>query len=290
MPRPRLLERVSQHDAVNFVLTNRIPRALVTHAVGRISRSEHRLVRGVSMRLWTWFAGGLDLHEARKTHFASVHDCFVRELKDGARPIDQAPGTLVSPCDGIVGACGRVEGTRVYQAKGSPYTLDQLLGDPALVARHRDGCYVTLRLTSSMYHRFHAPDDCEVDGGVTYVAGDVWNVNPPALRRVERLFCKNERAVIPLRLRGSDQCMTLVPVAAILVASIRLHFLDTTLGLHYAGPSVLPCRATLRRGEQMGYFEHGSTILAFGTAGLILCENIVPGTTVRVGQRLMRHA
>jgi phosphatidylserine decarboxylase len=290
MTPPRLLDRIFGHDSVNFVLTNRIPRALATRAVGRISRSENRLVRDVSMRLWTLFAGGLDLHEARKAQFTSVHDCFIRELRDGARQIDTTPGTLVSPCDGIVGACGRVEGTRVYQAKGSPYTLDQLLGDPALVARHRDGCYVTLRLTSSMYHRFHAPDDCVVDGGVTYVSGDVWNVNPPALRRVERLFCRNERAVIPLRLRASDQGVTLVPVAAILVASIRLHFLDTTLGLRYAGPNFLPCRASLHRGDQMGYFEHGSTILVFGTAGLILCEDIVPGTTVRVGQRLMRHA
>jgi phosphatidylserine decarboxylase len=241
------------------------------------------------MRLWTLFAGSLDLHEARKTHFASVHDCFIRELKDGARPIDTTPGTVVSPCDGIVGACGRAEGTRVYQAKGSPYTLEQLLDDPALVARHRDGCYVTLRLTSSMYHRFHAPDDCAVDGGVTYVPGDIWNVNPATLRRIERLFCRNERAVIPLRLDASDQCLTLVPVAAILVASIRLRFLDATLHQRYAGPRFLPCSATLRRGDQMGYFEHGSTILVFGTAGLTLCDGVVPGTTVRVGERLLRH-
>ena len=91
----------------------------------------------------------------------------------------------------------------------------------------RNGCYITLRLTSSMYHRFHAPYDCNVDS-VTHVSGDTWNVNPIALKRVERLFCKNERAVIRTRLAGGH-AVTLVPVAAILVAGIRLRFLDQML-------------------------------------------------------------
>ena len=68
--------------------------------------------------------------------------------------------------------------------------------------RFRDGSYVTLRLTSSMYHRFHAPYDCRVEQ-VTHISGDTWNVNPIALKRVERLFCNNERAVIRTRLCGS---------------------------------------------------------------------------------------
>ena len=62
---------------------------------------------------------------------------------------------------------------------------------------YRRGQYATLRLTSSMYHRFHAPYDCRVEQ-VTYISGDTWNVNPIALKRIERLFCKNERAVHPL--------------------------------------------------------------------------------------------
>ena len=76
----------------------------------------------------------------------------------------------------------------------SLYACEDLLGDPELVERYRDGRYVTLRLTSSMYHRFHAPHDCRVEQ-VTYISGDTWNVNPIALKRVEKLFCKNERAV-----------------------------------------------------------------------------------------------
>ena len=90
-------------------------------------------------------------------------------------------------------------GTDLYQIKGARYALAELLCDDDLVEAHRNGRYVTLRLTSSMYHRFHAPHDCRVEH-VTYIPGDTWNVNPAALRRVEKLYCKNERAMLRTRL------------------------------------------------------------------------------------------
>jgi Phosphatidylserine decarboxylase len=127
------------------------------------------------------------------------------------------PNILVSPCDAIVGASGSVNDGQVLQVKGSLYALDDLLGDAEHAATFRNGCYVTLRLTSSMYHRFHAPYDCDVSE-VSHFPGDVWNVNPITLKRVDRLFCKNERAVIRTRLTVTGHAVTLVPVAAILVA------------------------------------------------------------------------
>src|SRR5438270_13712116 len=99
-----------------------------------------------------------------------------------------------------------------------------------------------------MYHSFHAPHDCTVDK-VTYIPGDSWNVNPIALNRISKLFCKNERAVIRTILRPSGVVVTLVPVAAILVASIRLHFLDVLLNMQYSGKAEIPCRASLSKGE-----------------------------------------
>jgi len=99
---------------------------------------------------------------------------------------------LVSPCDALVGACGRWL-TLGAAGEGVPYPLLDLLGDADLVRYYQGGQYATLRLTSSMYHRFHAPADCRVEQ-VNYISGDTWNVNPIALKRVERLFCKNERA------------------------------------------------------------------------------------------------
>src|SRR4029077_2154676 len=110
--------------------------------------------------------------------------------------IDPDPGVVTSPCDAVVGAFGCVQGDQAIQAKGFPYSVRDLLADEQLVERHRGGKFVTLLLRASMYHRFHAPCDGRVRR-VNYISGDTWNVNPIALRRVERLFCKNERAILP---------------------------------------------------------------------------------------------
>ena len=279
-----LIDRVTQQEDVNFLLTNRIPRRALTIFIGWLSKVENPLVRETCLALWKIFSD-LDLSEAKKTKFKSVHDCFTRELKDGARPVDMDPQTMVSPCDAIVGATGTVRDGMVLQAKGFPYSLRDLLDDPSLVQHYRDGSYVTLRLTSSMYHRFHAPHDCTVEQ-VTYISGDTWNVNPIALKRVENLFCKNERAVIRCRLAANDQLITMVPVAAILVASIRLHFANVLLHLRYRGANVIPCAAKVRKGEEMGWFQHGSTIILFAPPGIDFAPGIREGQRMKMGQPL----
>ena len=277
--------KILQQEDINFLLTNRIPRRLVTRFVGWLSRIEQPLVRDVSIAVWRLFSD-LDLSEAKKTSFRSLHDCFVRELKDGARPVDPDPGVMVSPCDAIVGACGRIEDTRLLQIKGLSYTLEDLLLDPVLVERYRDGSYVTLRLTASMYHRFHAPYDGRVEC-VTYIAGDTWNVNPIALKRIEKLFCRNERAVLRTRLTGGH-VIALVPVAAILVAGIRLNFLANLRDLDHDGPKTTRCDAPFGKGGEMGWFEHGSTIIVFAPGNFALCDGICEGTEIRMGEPLMR--
>jgi phosphatidylserine decarboxylase len=283
--RSQILRLFAQED-LNFLLTNRIPRRWATQFVGWFSKIEQPLVRDLSIGSWSFFSD-LDLSEAKKTHFRSMHDCFIRELKDGKRPIDCDAKILVSPCDAIIGASGAVADTTLYQVKGFPYTLHDLLCDRNLVELHRNGRYVTLRLTSSMYHRFHAPHDCRVEQA-TYISGDTWNVNPIALRRVERLFCKNERVVLQTTLRAAGHAVTLVPVAAILVASIRLHFLDVLLSLKYRGPNVIACDAHFKKGEEMGWFEHGSTIIVFAPQDFSLCDTVKEGATIRMGEPLMR--
>jgi len=280
------LEAVLRHEDLNFLLTNRIPRRLATQFMGWFSRVEQPLVSRPALALWRAFAD-LRLHEAERTDFRSIHDCFTRALKPGMRPVDPDPEVLTSPCDAIVGACGPVAGTTVFQAKGFPYELADLLGSAALAEHYRDGCYATLRLTASMYHRFHAPHDCRVEE-ITYIAGDTWNVNPIALARVERLFCRNERATVRTRLAGSGHLVTLVPVAAILVASIRLHCLDVRLYAGHRGATVFRRDAPYAKGAEMGWFEHGSTIIVFAPRGFALCDGIRAGELVRMGRALMR--
>ena len=144
------IQRVLEQEDLNFLLTNRIPRRLATQFIGWFSQIEQPLIRDLSIGAWRFFAD-LDLTDARKERFKSMHDCFTRELKDGARPIDRDPRVVVSPCDAIVGATGMIAGTDLYQIKGFPYTLEELLCDADLVEAHRDGRYVTLRLTCLLY-------------------------------------------------------------------------------------------------------------------------------------------
>src|SRR6202051_1131341 len=265
-----LIALLSQQEDLNFLLTNRIPRAALTRFVGWFSKIEQPWIRDLSIGCWRMFSD-LDLSEARKTSFKSLHDCFTRELKPGLRPPDPDPRVVASPCDAIVGAFGAIADTELFQIKGAPYSLLDLLGDPALVETHRNGRFITLRLTSSMYHRFHAPYDCKIDQ-VTLIGGDTWNVNPIALKRIEQLFCKNLRAVIRTRL-ATGEALTVVAVAAILVASLRLRFLDVVLNAGTQGPTVFPCDVSVRKGDELGCFEHGSTIIVLGPRPFHFCDN-----------------
>jgi phosphatidylserine decarboxylase len=280
-----LIATFTQQEDLNFLLTNRVPRAALTRFMGWFSKIENPLVRDLSIACWRLFSD-LDLTEARKTSFKSLHDCFTRELRPGLRPPDPDPSIVVSPSDAIIGAFGRIADTELFQVKGAGYSLLDLLGDPALVDRHRNGRFITLRLTSSMYHRFHAPHDCRIEQ-VNFISGDTWNVNPIALKRIEKLFCKNERAVIHTHL-ATGEALTLVPVAAILVASIRLHFLDILLNAQSRGPTMFPCDVSVRKGDELGWFEHGSTIIVLVPDHFEFCDNVKDGARIRAGQPLLR--
>jgi phosphatidylserine decarboxylase len=281
-----LIATITEQESLNFLLTNCVPRRLFTRLMGWFSRIEQPLVRDLSIAAWRLFCD-VDLTDAKKSEFASLHDCFIRELDDGARAVDPDPAILTSPCDAVVGAWGTVTDGELLQVKGRRYPLRELLGDSGSVNEYAGGRYVTLRLTAGMYHRFHAPHDCEVEQ-VAYIPGDVWNVNPPALKRVERLYCRNERAVVRTRLAAGGHVVTLVPVAAILVAGIRLRFLDLSPGVRHAAATVIPRDVRLRKGDEMGWFEHGSTIIVLAPGSLALCENVQEGQVIRMGQPLMR--
>lgn len=280
------LAKTALSNEINFLLSNRIPRQLANRLFRRFSRIENPVLARAAIAAWRRF-GDLDLTDSATQRFASVHECFTRHLKPGTRPIDTHPSVIVSPCDAIVGACGRIEQGQLIQAKGFPYRLGELLVDPQLARQYADGNYVTLRLTAGMYHRFHAPYDCSVER-VTHIAGDTWNVNPIALARISKLFCRNERAVMPLALPPADVVITVVPVAAILVAGIRLHFVDLVRNRNQQGATEFPCRAVLKKGDEMGWFEHGSTIIVFAPGGVSLCPSVHQGAVIRTGNPLMR--
>jgi phosphatidylserine decarboxylase len=278
--------RTRLREDIRFLLTNHIPHRLANRVFGWFSRIEAPLFARSSIAIWRRFAD-LDLSDARTERFPSLHACFTRELKPGARSVDCDPQIITSPCDGIVGAGGPIDGTTLIQAKGFPYTIEELLIDRGLAEHYRNGQYVTLRLTPSMYHRFHAPHDCTIDK-VTYVSGATWNVDPIALNRIAKLFCKNERAVIPTVSPRGGLVITLVPVAAILVASIHLNFLDAILNMQYHGKAEIHCQASFKKGQEMGWFQHGSTVIVLAPQGVALCGSVQQGLRIRMGNPLLR--
>jgi phosphatidylserine decarboxylase len=278
------LRKLSQRERINFLLTNRVPRKALTRLVGWWSRIESPLLTRVSIAVWRLFTD-LDLSDAESQRFTSLRACFTRQLMPGARTVDPRPDVVTSPCDAIVGECGDISGTTVFQAKGFPYELEDLIPEQRLRRDFMNGRYVTLRLKSSMYHRFHAPVDCATEE-IHYISGDLWNVNPIALKRVERLFCRNERAVVPLEPASTAGRICLVPVAAILVASMKFTGIGEALGLHM-GARRIAYNLSFRKGDEIGYFQQGSTIILFATGNYALCDDIETGTTIRMGQALL---
>ncbi|HEX4856876.1 MAG TPA: archaetidylserine decarboxylase [Limnobacter sp.] len=273
-------------NRLNFLVTNRIPRLFTSWLMGKISRIQHPLFARPALWLWR-NCTELNLHEAQKQQFNSIHDCFTRELKPGLRPID-ADATACSPCDGILGAHGWVEQGSLLQVKGFPYALQDLLVKPGLADRFMNHQYVTIRITASMYHRMHSPVDGIIQQ-VDYVFGDTWNVNPPALKRIQKLFCKNERAVLSGQVSGkSSQVDTfaIVPVAAILVAGIRLHCTGEVFHQHHAGPLHYDLNTPIHKGQELGWFEHGSTIVLLVPGHWQLAESLQEGDHLKMGQAL----
>jgi phosphatidylserine decarboxylase len=277
--------RIFQQEDINFLLTNRVPRLALTRFMGWFSKIENPVVRRVSIFLWRSFCD-VDLTDSAEAEFRSLHAAFIRRLEPGARTIDPDQAILASPCDAIVGAFGQVSDGQALQIKCMPYDIADLLGDEAQASAFVEGWYVTLRLTAGMYHRFHAPHDLTVEQ-VRYISGDTWNVNPITLKRIERLFCRNERAPITVRLGFTGDQVILVPVAAVLVASIRLPWLDAEHGVRAAGAGVRQSGARFRKGEEMGWFEHGSTIVVIAPVQWRPSATLVEGAQIRMGEALL---
>jgi phosphatidylserine decarboxylase len=281
-----LFDAIATNDRLNFLLTNRLPRRALSRLMGRLSAIEHPLVSRPALAAFRFFCAP-DLSEARATRFASLRDCFVRDLAPGRRPLDARPEMLASPSDGIVMATGRIEQGQLLQVKGSTYALAELLRDAEQAAALEGGCFATLRLTAGMYHRFHTPHDGRIVA-ISHVAGDAWNVNPPTLARVPGLYCRNERAALRIELARGGHILTLVAVAAVLVAGIRIRGVDMPADRDHPEPWRQTCDIPLAKGEEIGWFEHGSTIVVLAPRGIDLAPGLALGATIRMGEALMR--
>ena len=220
--------------------------------------------------------------------FRSFDDFFTRALQEGERPIEAAPGVVVSPSDGKVESMGPIEPGGRFLVKGSEYDVGALLGDPSDGPRFEGGWYTIVYLSPRDYHRVHAP----VDGPVTcvrHVGGTLLPVNSFGVANYPGLFARNERVCIFQQSPEHGEVAT-VMVGAIGVGRISVSFDPTIMTNVGRGPSTTryaPERGPkLLRGGELGRFHLGSTAVVLSGPDHPLNPCIRPGDRVQMGRRL----
>jgi phosphatidylserine decarboxylase len=208
---------------------------------------------------------------------------FTRAVRPERRPIDARSDALVSPVDGAVIEGGEVRRGRLIQAKGLDYGLGDLLGEAPGWERYDGGHFITLYLSPRDYHRIHSP--CR--GRVTrfaYLPGDLWTVSPTGVGSVPGLFARNERLVTFLETDFGE--VALVAVGATVVGRIRVVYHAITSDRPGAWPLSAPLDPPfpLERGQELGRFELGSTVILLLPPGAARLDALQAGDAVRMGQ------
>ncbi|HET9623086.1 MAG TPA: archaetidylserine decarboxylase [Kofleriaceae bacterium] len=235
----------------------------------------------------------LDEVELELTAYPSLGDFFARRLVPGARPIDPAPGAVISPCDGVVAARGLAHDGVLVQVKGRDYQLAQLVADRERADRLTGGAYETIYLSPRDYHRVHAPVGARVLG-YDYLPGALWPVNPRAAAYRDALLARNERVVIWLH-AGALGHVAVVLVAAGGVGNMRLapalgggdgSGVDSAQWRTAREPRRVELSGvTVERGDELGMFRLGSTVVLVFEPGQVELTSEI-GAAVQFGQRI----
>ena len=234
-------------------------------------------------------AEAADPDPASYPHFNAF---FTRALREGARPLDPAPDTLLMPADGRISQAGPIRAGRIFQAKGHDYRAAELLGDEAAARPYADGGFATVYLSPRDYHRVHMPLAGRLQETV-HVPGRLFSVAPFTVEAVPRLFARNERLVC--HFDTAQGPLAVVMVGALLVSGVETVWGGVEIPPYGSGivrrdyrQRAIPVE--LARGAEMARFNMGSTVIVLWPAGLSLAPGLAPGSPVRMGQRLAgRH-
>lgn len=228
----------------------------------------------------------INLEEAEKPleEYPSLNAFFIRHLKEGVRPIDADPRSIVSPVDARASRFGNITEGLLIQTKGIVYTLKDLLGSAERAEPYLEGKYMVLYLSPQDYHRMHTPVECKVNG-FNYAPGKLFPVNDIAVEGLHGLFPKNERLTSFLvSPRGR---IAMIKVGATNVGKIRVtydsirtnRFFRKKRDVNYDPPR------EMAKGAEIGRFEMGSTvILLFERDTVEFAERMYEGIKVRLGE------
>lgn len=267
-----------------------LPKHLISRLVGKLAAAEAGSVTTQLIRLFIKHFN-VDMSEAikeRAEDYRTFNEFFTRELKPGARTMTEDATKLAYPVDGTVSQLGDIDFDTVFQAKGHNFSLTTLLGGlPDIAAPFKDGTFATIYLSPKDYHRIHMP----IDGVLTdmiYVPGELFSVNPLTTENVPGLFARNERVVTVFDTPKGKMAMVLV--GATIVASIETIWAGTVTPpagknvQHWRYPAEGESAITLQKGEEMGLFKLGSTVVACFEPGMASFLGQQPGDVTRLGE------
>ncbi|WP_322402041.1 archaetidylserine decarboxylase [Massilia luteola] len=266
-----------------------LPKRRLTTFAGRVAGAKGGTV---TTRLIRWFVAkyGVNMAEAENADIASYksfNEFFTRPLKEGVRPL--ADADFVCPVDGAISQFGAIDDHHILQAKGHRFTTTELVGgDATLASQFRHGCFANLYLSPKDYHRLHMPCDGRLTRMI-YVPGALFSVNPTTARGVPNLFARNERVVCVFE-SPEHGPFVLVLVGATIVGSMATVWhgvvnpqrMQKVTEWTYADRDIV-----LKKGEEMGRFLLGSTIVMLFRPGTIRFNpDWAPERAVRLGETM----
>jgi phosphatidylserine decarboxylase len=268
-----------------------LPHRLLSRLVHAFMRIRLAPVKNLQIAVVGGLAG-VDWSESRHqdaADFATFNDFFTRELAADARPPDPDPQALLCPSDGRISQCGRVTTDRILQAKGQHFSLRSLLANDPVSAELVNGYFHTIYLSPRDYHRVHMPVTGKLLRTI-HVPGRLFSVSPATVRNVPNLFARNERVVSVFETAYGP--LALVLVGAMLVSSIETVWagmITPPYGRKPAHGDWSRRDIVLQRGQEMGRFNMGSTVIVLLPPGAVSSlEDLGPDDVVRVGQKLGR--
>ena len=273
-----------------LLLQHLLPRSLLTRLAGWGSR----LRRPRALRRWVIRrfirAFNVDMSEAAVSDpdaYDTFEAFFTRRLKDGVRCWDEDRLAIASPCDGAISECGPLNGRRLIQAKGHYYSVDALLGDSGLGDAFVDGSFATIYLSPRDYHRVHMPQDARLER-MAYIPGALYSVNTLTAATRPGLFARNERVVCMFR--GATGRFAMILVGAMVVGGIRTTWAGrVTPRTMESWQMTADAPLAFERGDEMGLFELGSTVIMLYPSGSIAWQpELTHGAPGRLGQTLAR--
>jgi len=277
-------------DKLFILLQQLLPQHCLSRLVGRLAECRDPWVKNAFIR---WFAGryGVNMQEAEIEDlraYENFNAFFTRRLKPGARSVETAPDSIVSPADGAISQLGRIEHGRIFQAKGRGYGLSTLLGgDIERAEPFKNGAFATIYLSPRDYHRVHMPVDGKLRETI-YVPGDLYSVNQTTAANVDQLFARNERLVAIFDTEYGPMAMVLV--GAMIVAGIETVWAGQVTPVprkpvHSRYDARPDSEIRLAKGEEMGRFKLGSTvILLFGPDVMRWSESLGAESPLRLGE------